>query len=152
MCGIVGYIGPRDAVPILIGGLEKLEYRGYDSAGISEISDRKFDITRSEGKLSNLRSALQKKGKLNLNWEYEWIEKVYNKYFCFIKINIEKNNIINIDTEEDLLKIKTNFNLPTLGKIGCSMKKIRAQKNKYNKIQNILREKKNDRNTEIKKS
>lgn len=95
---------------------------------------------------------LIKKVSSDLNVEYDVVEDVYNKYFSFIKINIEKNNIINIDTEEDLLKIKTNFNLPTLGKIGCSMKKIRAQKNKYNKIQNILREKKNDRNTEIKKS
>ena len=39
MCGIVGYVGPREARPLLLAGLEKLEYRGYDSAGISVIDD-----------------------------------------------------------------------------------------------------------------
>ncbi len=40
MCGIVGYVGPREARPLLLAGLEKLEYRGYDSAGISVLDGR----------------------------------------------------------------------------------------------------------------
>lgn len=69
MCGIVGYVGPKDVIPILIGGLEKLEYRGYDSSGVAEIVNGSFEITRAEGKLLNLRSLLSKKGRLNRNGE-----------------------------------------------------------------------------------
>ncbi|HEY3203895.1 MAG TPA: glutamine--fructose-6-phosphate transaminase (isomerizing), partial [Thermoanaerobaculia bacterium] len=54
MCGIVGYVGPKDAGPLLLEGLKRLEYRGYDSAGIATLSDGGFTITRSPGKLKNL--------------------------------------------------------------------------------------------------
>ena len=54
MCGIVGYIGPRDATPIVLNGLKKLEYRGYDSAGLAVIQDGKIEIRRDAGKLSHL--------------------------------------------------------------------------------------------------
>jgi glutamine---fructose-6-phosphate transaminase (isomerizing) len=65
MCGIVGYIGPKNPFPVLIKGLQKLEYRGYDSAGVASIDSGKFDIYRSEGKLSKLRSVLENRAKLN---------------------------------------------------------------------------------------
>src|SRR3954454_7318399 len=58
MCGIVGYVGPRAVQDVLLGGLEKLEYRGYDSAGISVLCDGRFDSVRSVGNLSALRSAI----------------------------------------------------------------------------------------------
>jgi glutamine---fructose-6-phosphate transaminase (isomerizing) len=54
MCGIVGYVGPRQAGPVLLEGLKRLEYRGYDSAGIATLSNGGFTIHRSPGKLGNL--------------------------------------------------------------------------------------------------
>jgi len=58
MCGIVGYVGPREARPLLLAGLEKLEYRGYDSAGISVLDGGRIDAVRAVGNLSALRGAL----------------------------------------------------------------------------------------------
>ena len=59
MCGIVGYVGDRPCRELLIAGLEKLEYRGYDSAGISVISDGEIDSVRAVGNLANLRAAVE---------------------------------------------------------------------------------------------
>ncbi|NJM88852.1 MAG: glutamine--fructose-6-phosphate aminotransferase, partial [Hydrococcus sp. RU_2_2] len=55
MCGIVGYIGTQVAVDILLEGLERLEYRGYDSAGVATVIEGKLHCTRAKGKLYNLR-------------------------------------------------------------------------------------------------
>ena len=61
MCGIVGYIGPKKIVPVVIEGLRKLEYRGYDSAGIAVVNGSgKLDIRRASGKLRNLEEVIQK--------------------------------------------------------------------------------------------
>ncbi len=54
MCGIVGYIGPQDATPIILNGLRRLEYRGYDSAGIAVIEGEKIEVRRDAGKLDHL--------------------------------------------------------------------------------------------------
>jgi glucosamine--fructose-6-phosphate aminotransferase (isomerizing) len=59
MCGIVAYNGAREAAPILLEGLKRLEYRGYDSAGVAVVSDGKITLRRAAGKLSNLARAVE---------------------------------------------------------------------------------------------
>jgi glucosamine--fructose-6-phosphate aminotransferase (isomerizing) len=59
MCGIVGYIGPKPVLPVLIEGLRKLEYRGYDSAGIAMVRGGAIELRRSAGKLSKLEDAIR---------------------------------------------------------------------------------------------
>jgi len=59
MCGIVGYVGPREASPIVLGGLRKLEYRGYDSAGLAAFTDHHVEVRRCVGKLDQLVALLR---------------------------------------------------------------------------------------------
>ncbi|HSK75655.1 MAG TPA: glutamine--fructose-6-phosphate transaminase (isomerizing) [Thermoanaerobaculia bacterium] len=60
MCGIVGYVGSREVVPLLMDGLRRLEYRGYDSAGVVAIEDGELRTAKAEGKLDRLKEKLEK--------------------------------------------------------------------------------------------
>lgn len=62
MCGIVGYIGEKQASPILLRGLKRLEYRGYDSAGIAVLTENGIDVEKTPGRLDDLRAALVARG------------------------------------------------------------------------------------------
>jgi glucosamine--fructose-6-phosphate aminotransferase (isomerizing) len=61
MCGIVGYVGPRNATPIILEGLKRLEYRGYDSAGLAVLEDGHIELRRDVGKLENLERLVAEK-------------------------------------------------------------------------------------------
>ena len=65
MCGIIAYIGSREASPILIEGLKRLEYRGYDSAGVAVVSDSELHLTRSVGRVRGLEDQIIKEGVAN---------------------------------------------------------------------------------------
>ncbi len=58
MCGIIGYIGPKPVVPVILDGLRKLEYRGYDSAGVAVVENGAVEVRRSAGKLINLENSI----------------------------------------------------------------------------------------------
>jgi len=58
MCGIIGYIGTRQVLPILIDGLRRLEYRGYDSAGVAVMNGNGVETRKAAGKISRLEAAL----------------------------------------------------------------------------------------------
>ena len=59
MCGIIGYIGSKEIISVLIGGLKKLEYRGYDSAGIAVVGENGLEVRRANGKISSLEESLK---------------------------------------------------------------------------------------------
>ena len=59
MCGIIGYIGSKEVVPVLVDGLRRLEYRGYDSAGIALVRDGQVEVRRSAGKLARLEEVIR---------------------------------------------------------------------------------------------
>ena len=66
MCGIVGYVGKKNCIPILINGLKNLEYRGYDSAGIAFLNDNQIKIIKKQGRLINLEKEIDNKYHSNL--------------------------------------------------------------------------------------
>src|ERR1700744_5319444 len=61
MCGIVGYVGRRDCTPVLVEGLPRLEYRGYDSAGVAVVHRGRLQVTKTAGRVQDLRDRLDAK-------------------------------------------------------------------------------------------
>jgi glutamine---fructose-6-phosphate transaminase (isomerizing) len=114
MCGIVGYIGPKQAAGILIDGLRRLEYRGYDSAGVAVLQDHTINLRRSAGKLSVLDNVLQKQpveGRLGLG-HTRWAthgrpseENAHPHTCCKNKIVVVHNGIIEnyVDLKKQLI-------------------------------------------------
>lgn len=121
MCGIVGYVGNKQVVPLIIDGLRKLEYRGYDSAGIAVVDEsHQLKIRRAEGKLRNLEEVLRQKpldgtyGVGHTRWATHGRpteENAHPHRDCSGRVVVVHNGIIEnyLDLKDDLRKKDHNF-------------------------------------------
>jgi glucosamine--fructose-6-phosphate aminotransferase (isomerizing) len=130
MCGIVGYIGERDVVPILIGGLSRLEYRGYDSAGIAVLDNGVIHIRRKEGKLDRLKEHVAQEtvsGRLGLGhtrWATHGRPSETNAHpHLSGRVAVVHNGIIEnyLEIREDLLKAGRTFTSETDTEIAATL-------------------------------
>jgi glucosamine--fructose-6-phosphate aminotransferase (isomerizing) len=69
MCGIVGYVGSKNGIDIVIAGLKRLEYRGYDSSGLCYFNSNKLHITKKKGKVVDLEELVEKNSFKSMVWE-----------------------------------------------------------------------------------
>lgn len=124
MCGIVGYIGEKDATPIILKGLKKLEYRGYDSAGIAVLTNGHIEVRRDAGKLSNLEHLVDETpihGKLGIGhtrWATHGEPSARNAHphmGSTGKVVVVHNGIVEnfIELKEELLKSGVKFQSDT---------------------------------------
>ena len=120
MCGIIGYLGPQKVVPILLDGLRRLEYRGYDSAGVAVVRNGQIDRRRSAGKLVNLEQAIDAQplegvyGVGHTRWATHGRpteENAHPHQDCTGKIVVVHNGIIEnyIDLKRELQKLGHTF-------------------------------------------
>ncbi|MCL4504046.1 MAG: glutamine--fructose-6-phosphate transaminase (isomerizing) [Deltaproteobacteria bacterium] len=122
MCGIIGYLGPQEAMPIILDGLKRLEYRGYDSAGMAVISDQGLGIRRSVGKLIELDKLLRREplpGQVGIGhtrWATHGRPSETNAHPHLVdSIAVVHNGIIEnyLEVKEDLLKDGHKFSSET---------------------------------------
>ena len=120
MCGIIGYLGPKKVVPILIDGLRRLEYRGYDSAGVAVVRNGRIERRRSAGKLVNLEQAIDTQplegvyGVGHTRWATHGRpteENAHPHQDCSGKIVVVHNGIIEnyLDLKRELQKLGHTF-------------------------------------------
>ena len=120
MCGIIGYLGDREVVPILLDGLRRLEYRGYDSAGVAVVRNGQIERRRSAGKLVNLEQAIDTQpldgiyGVGHTRWATHGRpteENAHPHQDCTGKIVVVHNGIIEnyLDLKRELQKIGHTF-------------------------------------------
>ncbi len=120
MCGIIGYLGPKEVVPILIDGLRRLEYRGYDSAGVAVVRNGQIERRRSAGKLVNLEQAIDTQplegiyGVGHTRWATHGRpteENAHPHQDCTGKIVVVHNGIIEnyLDLKHELQKLGHTF-------------------------------------------
>ena len=142
MCGIVGYVGKKNAVPILLDGLKQLEYRGYDSAGIAIIGNNQIDIIKEKGKIVNLENIIDKDLYSNIGightrWATHGVPSNTNAHPHNVgKITLVHNGIIENyqELKEELTKNKYTFKTETDTEIACAYIDYL-----YNKEKNMLK-------------
>lgn len=143
MCGIVGYIGKKNAIEILINGLEKLEYRGYDSAGIAFLTDD-IKILKNKGKIKNLKNKINFDEKSTLGightrWATHGEANEINAHPHQVgKITLVHNGIIENyeEIKKELINKGYTFKTETDSEVGCALLNFLYQKNQ-NMIKSI---------------
>ena len=136
MCGIVGYIGKKNAIEVLINGLEKLEYRGYDSAGIAFLTDD-IEIIKNKGKIKNLKDkvSVDEKSTLGIGhtrWATHGEANEVNAHPHKVgKITLVHNGIIENyeEIKKDLISKGYTFKTETDSEVGCALLDFLYQKN-----------------------
>ncbi len=136
MCGIVGYIGKKNAIEVLINGLEKLEYRGYDSAGIAFLTDD-IEIIKNKGKIKNLKNKIDlgKSSTLGIGhtrWATHGEANEINAHPHKVgKITLVHNGIIENyeEIKKDLICKDYTFKTETDSEVGCALLDFLYQKN-----------------------
>ena len=129
MCGIIGYVGKKDCLKVLINGLEKLEYRGYDSAGVAYIKNKKIEIIKEEGKIVNLKKKINFKIDSNLGightrWATHGKPNYVNSHPHRVgKITIVHNGIIEnyLELKKELIKNGYSFKSDTDTEVACAL-------------------------------
>ena len=143
MCGIIGYIGKKNAIEILINGLEKLEYRGYDSAGIAFLTDD-IKILKNKGKIKNLKNKVNFDEKSTLGightrWATHGEANEINAHPHQVgKITLVHNGIIENyeEIKKELINKGYTFKTETDSEVGCALLDFLYQKNQ-NMIKSI---------------
>lgn len=141
MCGIVGYIGKKNAIEILINGLEKLEYRGYDSAGIAFLTDD-IKILKNKGKIKNLKNKVNFDEKSTLGightrWATHGEANEINAHPHQVgKITLVHNGIIENyeEIKKELINKGYTFKTETDSEVGCALLDFL-----YQKYQNMIK-------------
>lgn len=130
MCGIVGYAGKnKKCLPVIISGLESLEYRGYDSAGVAYLKDNEIKIVKEKGKIVNLKEKLNMKDESNLGightrWATHGKPTLINSHPHQVgNITVVHNGIIEnyIELKEELMKIGYTFKSDTDTEVACAL-------------------------------
>jgi len=150
MCGIVGYLGPQNPKDVIVNGLKKLEYRGYDSAGVSILHDGHFKRIRAEGKLRNLEQKLQGEefnGHLGIGhtrWATHGVPSERNAHPHQVKgISLVHNGIIEnyMEIREELKKRGADITSDTDSELVAHLlaEEVDVQKDLFKAVQVVLK-------------
>lgn len=149
MCGIVGYLGPQNPKDVIVSGLKKLEYRGYDSAGVAILHDGRFKRVRAEGKIRNLEQKLQSEefnGHLGIGhtrWATHGVPSERNAHPHQVKgISLVHNGIIEnyMEIREELLKRGADITSDTDSELVAHLlaEEVEIQKDLFKAVQIVL--------------